>query len=38
MSAFVLDDGVVYHSYSTTRADWTASGHVPVARPRPQGA
>ena len=35
MSAFVLDDGVVYHTYSTYERGLDASlGHVPVARPR----
>jgi hypothetical protein len=26
MSAFALEDSVVYHTYSTMRADWTALG------------
>ena len=39
MSAFVLEDGVVYHTYSAysrgVDAIWSM---YPVARPRPQGA
>ena len=38
MSAFVLEDGVVYHAYSTYARTGRPLGHVPVARPRPQGA
>ena len=39
MSAFVLEDGVVYHTYSAyARGRGRPLGHVPVARPRPQGA
>ena len=38
MSAFVLEDGVVYHSYSTYARGGRPLGHVPVARPRPQRA
>jgi predicted dithiol-disulfide oxidoreductase (DUF899 family) len=45
MSAFALDDGVVYHTYSTyARGFYLCArsgrpvGHVPVARPRAQGA
>ena len=26
MSTFVIEDGVLYHTYSTYGADWTASG------------
>ena len=38
MSAFVLEDGVVYNTYSTyARGTGRPLGHVPVARPRPQG-
>ncbi|HJS86354.1 MAG TPA: DUF899 family protein [Acetobacteraceae bacterium] len=39
MSAFVVEDGVAYHTYSTyARGLDGLWGHVPVARPRPQGA
>ncbi len=39
MSAFVLENSVVYHAYSTyARGLDGLWGHVPVARPRPQGA
>ncbi len=39
MSAFVLEDGVVYHTYSTLRARTRCLlGHVPVARPSTAGA
>jgi predicted dithiol-disulfide oxidoreductase (DUF899 family) len=37
MSAFVLEDGVVYHTIPLMRADWTASGACTsgsTARPR----
>ena len=35
LSAFVLEDGVVYHTYSTySRGSGWHLGHVPVARPR----
>jgi predicted dithiol-disulfide oxidoreductase (DUF899 family) len=35
MSAFALEDGVVYHTYSTyARGLDGLWGHVPVARPR----
>ena len=37
MSAFVHEDGVVYHTYSTYARTGRPLGHVPVARPRPQG-
>ena len=38
MSAFVLEDGVIYHAYSTYAPRTGRSvGHVPVARPRTQG-
>ena len=38
MSAFVLEDGVVYHTYSDLCArTGRPLGHVPVARPRAQG-
>ena len=38
VSAFVLEDGVVYHTYSTLCARrGRPVGDVPVARPRPQG-
>ena len=38
VSAFALEDGVVYHTYSAySRGVDGLSGHVPVARPRPQG-
>ena len=37
MSAFVLEDGVVYHTYSAYARTGRPLGHVPVARPRPQG-
>ena len=37
LSTFVLEDGAVYHTYSTyrARAGWPV-GHVPMARPRAQ--
>ena len=39
MSAFVLEDGVVYHTYSTYARGVDASlGRVPLARPRAQRA
>ena len=39
MSAFALEDGVVYHTYSDLCArTGRPLGHVPVARPRTQGA
>ena len=39
MSAFALEDGVVYHTYSAyARGLDAALGHVPVARPRTAGA
>ena len=39
MSAFVLEDGVVYHTYSDLCARGGRHlGHVSVARPRAQGA
>jgi Bacterial protein of unknown function (DUF899) len=39
MSAFALEDGIVYHTYSTYARGLDALwGHVPVARPRSQGA
>jgi hypothetical protein len=39
MSGFVLEDGVVYHTYSTYwRGIDGLLGDAPVARPRPQGA
>jgi hypothetical protein len=34
MSAFVLEDGVIYQTYSALARGWTASGLVPVARLR----
>ena len=38
MSAFALEDGVVYHTYSAyARGAGRPVGHVPVARPRAQG-
>ncbi len=38
LSAFVREDGVVYHTYSTyVRGLGRRLGHVPVARPRAQG-
>ena len=38
MSAFVLEDGIVYHTYSTyARGAGRPLGHVCVARPCPQG-
>jgi len=37
MSAFALEDGVVYHTYSTYARTGRPLGHVPVAQPRPQG-
>jgi predicted dithiol-disulfide oxidoreductase (DUF899 family) len=38
MSAFVLEDGAVYHTYSAyARGLDGLWGHVPVARPAPQG-
>ena len=38
MSAFVLEDGVVYHTYSTyARGVDGHLGQVPLARPRAQG-
>ena len=38
LSAFTLEDGIVYHTYSTycARTRWPL-GHVPVARPRSPG-
>ena len=39
MSAFALEDGVVYHTYSTySRGTRRPLGHVSVARPRPERA
>ena len=39
MSAFALEGGVVYHAYSAyARGLGRPLGHVPVARPRTQGA
>ena len=39
MSAFALEDGVVYHTYSAyARGLDGALGHVPVARPGAEGA
>ena len=38
MSAFALEDGVIYSTYSAFARGWTASGHVPLARPHSQGA
>jgi predicted dithiol-disulfide oxidoreductase (DUF899 family)/predicted metal-binding membrane protein len=38
MSAFVLEDGAVYHTYSTYARSGRSMGHVPVARPRAEGA
>ena len=39
MSAFALEDGVVYHTYSAYAARARrALGHVPVARPRATGS
>jgi predicted dithiol-disulfide oxidoreductase (DUF899 family) len=39
LSAFALEDGIVYHTYSTySRGVDAIWGGVPVARPRPQGA
>ena len=37
MSAFVLEDDVVYHTYSTYARTGRPLGYVPVARPRPKG-
>ena len=38
MSAFALEDGTVYHTYSAyARGLERAVGRVSVARPRPQG-
>jgi predicted dithiol-disulfide oxidoreductase (DUF899 family) len=34
MSAFALEDGVVYHTYSAYARAGRPLGHVPVARPR----
>ena len=37
MSAFVLENGAVYHTYSAyARGHGQPLGHVPVARPRSQ--
>ena len=36
MSAFVLEDRVVYQVYSTYARGLALLGHVPVARPRAQ--
>ena len=39
VSAFALEDGVVYHTYSAyERGDRRPLGHVPVARPRATGS
>ena len=39
ISAFALEEGAVYHTYSAfQRGSGFALGHVPVARPRAQGA
>ena len=37
MSAFAIEDGVIYHTFRPMRAGSTAWGHVPVARPRTEG-
>jgi len=37
MSAFVLEDGVLYHTYSTYARGLDGCGHVSVAGPRSQG-
>ncbi len=38
MSAFVLEDGALYHAYSSYARGGRPVGHVPMARPRPQRA
>jgi Bacterial protein of unknown function (DUF899) len=38
MSAFALEDGVVYHTYSAYARGLDALGRVPVARPGAEGA
>ena len=38
MSAFALENGVVYHTYSTYARGLDGLWRVPLARPRPQGA
>jgi predicted dithiol-disulfide oxidoreductase (DUF899 family) len=38
MSAFALEDGVVYHTYSASALRGRHLGHVPVARPSSKGA
>ena len=39
LSAFVIEDGIVYHTYSTySHGVERHLERVPVARPRPQGA
>ena len=38
MSAFALEDAIATTPIPPMRAEWTASGDVPVARPRAQGA
>ena len=37
MSAFALEDGVVYHTYSAYARGLDGLGDVPVARPRTEG-
>ncbi len=37
LSAFVLEDGVIYHTYSTYARTRRPLGHVPMARRAPKG-
>ena len=37
-STFVLDDGSLYHTYSTTGAEWSSDGLLPDPRPCTEGS